>query len=74
MGRHPRFVDETSQGGIAARIRDGALEVLVDNEWTRVPPDALVKTAPPDLRTHVYAPKGSWSPRVIFRVVLGQGM
>jgi hypothetical protein len=47
---------------------------MVDGEWTRVPAGSIINTPPPDLQTHVCAPKGSWSPKVIFCVVLGQGV
>jgi hypothetical protein len=76
--RHPGTGYECCDGKdcrpTTARTRDGVLEVLVDGEWTRVPPDALVKATPPDLQAHVCAPKGSWRPKVIFCVVLGQGV
>lgn len=76
--RHPGTGYECCDGKdcrpTKARTKDGVLEVLVDGEWTRVPPDALVKATPPDLQAHVCAPKGSWRPKVIFCVVLGQGV
>lgn len=76
--RHPGTGYECCDGQdcrpTTARIKNGVLEVMVDGEWTRVPPDSLIKTSPPDLQTHVCAPKGSWSPKVIFCVVLGQGV
>ena len=57
-----------------ARLRDGVIEVLVDGEWTRVPPSTILSRASPDLNTHVCAPKGPWSPKPIFCVVLGFGV
>lgn len=76
--RHPGTGYECCDGRdcrpTSVRAKDGVLEVLVDGEWTRVPPDAIVKSPPPDLQTHVCAPKGSWSPKVIFCVVLGHGV
>lgn len=57
----------------SARIQSGSVEVLVDGEWAKIPEGSLVPTEPPDGRTHVCAPKGSWSPKVIFCVVLGTG-
>lgn len=57
----------------SAWIQNGSVEVLVDGEWTKIPEGSLVPTEPPDGRTHVCAPKGSWSPKVIFCVVLGAG-
>lgn len=76
--RHPGTGYECCDGKdcrpTKARKKDGALEVMVDGEWTRVPPGSLIKTPSPDLQTHVCAQKGSWSPKVIFCVVLGQGV
>ena len=57
-----------------ARTRGRIIEVLVDGEWTRVPFDKLLKRKSPDLNSHVCAPKGPWSPKVIFCVVLGSGV
>jgi len=57
-----------------ARVRAGAIEVLVDGEWTRVPRNTIVRRNSPDLNTHVCAPKGPWSPKPIFCVVLGFGV
>lgn len=57
-----------------ARVRNRVVEVLVDGEWTRVPYDKILKRKSPDLNTHVCAPKGPWSPKVIFCVVLGAGV
>jgi hypothetical protein len=58
----------------SVRQRGAALEVLVDGEWTRVPPETIVNTLPPDARNHVCAPKGPWSPKPIFCVVLSTGL
>jgi hypothetical protein len=57
-----------------ARVRDGILEVVVDGEWTKVPPNVTLDIESPDVNTHVCAPKGPWSPKVIFCVVLGLGV
>jgi hypothetical protein len=57
-----------------ARVRDGSIEVLVDGEWTRVPRNTILDVKSPDLSTHVCAPKGGWSPKPIFCVVLGFGV
>ena len=56
------------------RLLSGSIEVLVDGEWTRVPGNTILKSGSPDLRTHVCAPKGPWSPKPIFCVVLGLGV
>ena len=56
-----------------ARSRGLYIEVLVDGEWTRVPPNTILDVQSPDMKTHVCAPKGSWSPKPIFCVVLGFG-
>ncbi len=56
------------------RTRGRVIEVLVDGEWTHVPRNTILKRRSPDLNTHVCAPKGPWSPKVIFCVVLGQGV
>jgi hypothetical protein len=58
----------------SARVRDQSVEVLVDGEWTSVPHNTIVKERSPDLNTHVCAPKGAWSPKPIFCVVLGFGV
>ena len=57
-----------------ARARGLHIEVLVDGEWTRVPPNTILEVQSPDMNTHVCAPKGSWSPKPIFCVVLGFGV
>jgi hypothetical protein len=57
-----------------ARMRGRSVEVLVDGEWTKVPRNTIVDTQSPDLNTHVCAPKGPWSPKPIFCVVLGLGV
>jgi hypothetical protein len=56
-----------------ARQRGATIEVLVDGEWTSVPPQTIVNTIAPDARNHVCAPKGPWSPKPIFCVVLSTG-
>ena len=58
----------------SARVRESAIEVLVDGEWTKVPPNTIVDVKPPDLNSHVCAPRGWWSPKPIFCVVLGSGV
>lgn len=57
-----------------ARIRSGQQEVLVDGEWTRVPPSAVLKMEAPDLGSHVCAPPSAGSPKAILCVVLGHGV
>ena len=57
-----------------ARVRGRTIEVLVDGEWTRVPANTILKRRSPDLNTHVCAPRGPWSPKPIFCVVLGLGV
>ena len=59
-----------------SRVRNGRLEVLIDGEWTKVPPHKVLSEASPDLRTHVCSPgPGSNYPRgFIFCVVLGSGV
>ena len=57
-----------------ARISGADIEVLVDGEWTRVPPGVILKAQSPDMNTHVCAPKGPWSPKPIFCVILGFGV
>ena len=56
-----------------ARTRGGAIEVIVDGEWTPVPPSTILKQGAPDLNAHVCAPKVG-RPRPIFCVVLGFGV
>jgi hypothetical protein len=57
-----------------ARSRGKIVEVLIDGEWTRVPPKIILNETSPDLNTHVCAPKGPWSPKPIYCVVLGFGV
>jgi hypothetical protein len=57
-----------------ARLRGGTIEVLVDGEWTGVPHNTILNRTSPDLNTHVCAPKGPWSPKPIFCVILGFGV
>ena len=66
--------DEKDCRPTKSRIRGPHIEVLVDGEWTRVPPNTILQTPSPDLNTHVCAPKGPWSPKPIFCVVLGFGV
>jgi len=66
--------DNTDCRPTTARVHGKTIEVLVDGEWTRVPFDKILKRKSPDLNTHVCAPKGPWSPKVIFCVVLGFGV
>ncbi len=56
------------------RQQGATLEVLVDGEWTSVPPETIVNTIPPDAKNHVCAPKGPWSPKLIFCVILSTGL
>ena len=46
----------------SARVRESAIEVLVDGEWTKVPPNTIVDVKPPDLNSHVCAPRGLVEP------------
>jgi hypothetical protein len=57
-----------------ARTRGETIEVLVDGEWTVVPPSTILNENSPDLNTHVCAPKGPWKTKPIFCVVLGFGV
>lgn len=57
-----------------ARILGARIQVLVDGEWTTVPPNAILNVTAPDLNAHVCAPKGPWSPKPVFCVVLGFGL
>ena len=57
-----------------ARLRDNAIEVLVDGEWTRVPPNVVLDVKSLDLNAYVCAPEGPWSPKPILCVVLGFGV
>ena len=59
-----------------SRVRGRNVEVLVDGEWTRVPPDKILPLTSPDLGTHVCSPgRESNYPRGhIFCVVLGSGV
>lgn len=66
--------DNTDCRPSTARVRDGGLEVLVDGEWTIVPANTIIDRLAPDLNTHVCAPKGPWSPKPIYCVVLGIGV
>ena len=47
-------------------------EVLVDGEWTAVPPDTIRKVVAPDEGAHVCAPRRAhdWDAGVIYCVVL----
>jgi hypothetical protein len=40
-----------------SRAVDGRYEVMVEGEWTRVPPDKIQNVAAPDGGAHVCAPK-----------------
>lgn len=66
--------DGTDCRPTTARVRGRTIEVLVDGEWTRVPFDKILKKRSPDMNTHVCAPKGPWSPKVLFCVVIGLGV
>lgn len=57
-----------------ARLRDGILEVVVDGDWTKVPPNVILDIDSPDASTQVCAPHGPWRPQLIFCVVLGLGV
>ncbi len=59
-----------------ARMRGRNVEVLVDGEWTRVPPHKILPRTSPDLRAHVCSPgpKSNYPRGFIFCVVLGPGV
>lgn len=56
-----------------ARFHNGLVEVIVDGEWTIVPPGTIIDTVSPDRNSHVCAPPGPWSPKFILCVVLAPG-
>ncbi len=76
--RHPKLGYDCCDGKdcrpTTARNSQRGMEVMVDGEWTVVPTDSVVRATPPDGRAHVCAHKGSWSPKVIFCVVLPPGV
>jgi hypothetical protein len=48
-------------------------EVKKDGRWVRVPPEKIVKTAPPDGGAHICAPPSAspvWGPDEVFCVVM----
>jgi hypothetical protein len=56
-----------------SRTRDGAYEVLVDGEWTRVPAETILAVAAPDGGAHVcfpQQPNGYYPKGTLFCVVL----
>ncbi len=59
-----------------ARITRDGVEVLVDGQWTLVPPEKILDKASPDLGSHVCSPlQPSHYPKGhIFCVVLGSGV
>ena len=59
-----------------SRTRNQRVEVMVDGEWTEVPPHKILSQSSPDARTHVCSPgPGSNYPKgFIFCVVLGSGV
>ena len=57
----------------SVRTRHDVIEVMVDGEWTVVPPSKILRVTPPDLNTHVCAPRGPWKTKPIHCVVLGFG-
>jgi len=56
-----------------SRWRNQDVEVMVNGEWTKVPPHKILPLASPDLRTHVCGPgpKSNYPRGHIFSVVLG---
>jgi hypothetical protein len=59
-----------------ARVRNGAVEMLVDGEWTVVPPEKILNKASPDLGSHVCspAPTGLYPKGHVFCAVIGSGV
>ena len=59
-----------------ARVKGEHVEVLVDGDWTKVPPEKILNTASPDLGSHVCAPnRGAAYPKgYIFCAVIGGGV
>ncbi len=59
-----------------SRFRDQDIEVMVDGEWTTVPPYKVLPLTSPDLRTHVCSPgpTSNYPRGHIFCVVLGSGV
>ena len=56
-----------------SRYRDTDVEVMLNGEWTKVPPHKILPETSPDLRTHVCGPgpKSNYPRGYIFCVVLG---
>ena len=59
-----------------SRDHAGRIEVLVDGEWTPVPPDKILARASPDMGSHVCSPlqPSPYPKGHIFCVVLGSGV
>ncbi len=59
-----------------SRRRDQRIEVVIDGEWTKVPPHKILPLPSPDMRTHVCSPgaKSNYPRGHIFCVVLGSGV
>ena len=58
-----------------ARVVGGTIEVMVDGEWMTVPPDKILNTPSPDLRSHVCASmKTRGHGPLIYCVVIGLGV
>ena len=59
-----------------SRFRNQRLEVMIDGEWTVVPPHKVLSQTSPDARTHVCSPgpKSNYPRGFIFCVVLGPGV
>lgn len=54
---------------------DGTIEVMVDGNWMKVPPEKILNKSAPDLGSHVCAtPPVPWQPTKILCVVLGHGV
>ena len=58
-----------------SRVVDGAVQVVLDGDWTPVPSEKILKTPAPDLGDHVCAPKrNNFLPKgYVYCVVLGSG-
>ncbi len=66
--------DQDCRPTVSRTVGD-TVQVIVDGEWTNVPPEKIVRTPSPDLGSHVCAPKISNSkPKHLFCVVLGGGV
>jgi hypothetical protein len=59
-----------------SRVRGERVEVMVDGEWTIVPPEKIINEPSPDLGSHVCSPTepGVYPKGHIFCVVIGAGV